>query len=77
LLADKFRINSRGFRDREFAADKGDSYRIVALGESTTMGATIAPDDQMVNVQVSRPEKIAEIEKNHPRFGEKVRLAMA
>ncbi|MCL5099211.1 MAG: hypothetical protein M1608_17075 [Candidatus Omnitrophica bacterium] len=40
------RINSLGFRGREFKRDKGDHYRIVALGESTTMGATIQASDK-------------------------------
>jgi lysophospholipase L1-like esterase len=34
-------INSRGFRDREFNIDKGDAFRIVAMGESTTMDVSI------------------------------------
>jgi lysophospholipase L1-like esterase len=37
-------INSRGFRGREVSLEKGDAYRIVALGESTTFGLTLAPD---------------------------------
>lgn len=38
-------INSLGFRDVEFDLNKGSVYRIVALGESTTMGATILATD--------------------------------
>lgn len=34
----QIRINSLGFRDREFDRDKKDHYRIVTIGESTTMG---------------------------------------
>lgn len=34
-------INSGGFRGPEIAAEKGDAYRIVALGESTTFGITL------------------------------------
>ncbi len=41
-----FSINSRGFRGREIAAEKGDAYRIVALGESTTFGVTLSPEDR-------------------------------
>ncbi|MBI4324967.1 MAG: hypothetical protein HY674_06850 [Chloroflexi bacterium] len=40
----RIRINRLGFRDREFALDKKDRYRIVAIGESTTMGFTIKED---------------------------------
>ena len=39
-------INSQGFRGREFAREKGEAYRIVALGESTTFGVTLYPDDK-------------------------------
>jgi lysophospholipase L1-like esterase len=41
-----FAINSRGFRGREIPAEKGDAYRIVALGESTTFGVTFNPEDR-------------------------------
>lgn len=40
------RINSRGFRGPEIAADKDGRFRIVALGESTTFGSTIHPGDR-------------------------------
>ncbi|HOX55940.1 MAG TPA: GDSL-type esterase/lipase family protein [Verrucomicrobiota bacterium] len=36
-----FVINSRGFRGPEIPAEKGNAYRIVALGESTTFGITL------------------------------------
>jgi len=39
-------VNSRGFRGREIPADKGDAYRIVALGESTTFGVTLNREDR-------------------------------
>jgi len=32
-----FRTNSQGFRDYEFEIDKGDNYRIIALGDSYTL----------------------------------------
>ncbi len=35
------RINSAGFRGPEIAAEKGDRFRIVALGESQTFGPTL------------------------------------
>ena len=40
----QIRINSLGFRDRKFEVEKGHRYRIVALGESTTMGLTLTRD---------------------------------
>lgn len=46
LVASTVVINSRGFRGQEIAADKGNAYRIVALGESTTFGITLAPTDR-------------------------------
>jgi lysophospholipase L1-like esterase len=39
-------INSMGFRGREIPREKGNAYRIVALGESTTFGDTLNPGDQ-------------------------------
>jgi lysophospholipase L1-like esterase len=42
----EYRINSLGLRGDEVAIDKGDSYRILAIGESTTFGATIAATDR-------------------------------
>lgn len=40
----RFRINSRGFRGQELARNKGNTYRIVALGESTTFGIGLTAD---------------------------------
>lgn len=42
----KISINSRGFRGKEFRPEKGDAYRIVALGESTTFGCTLGAADE-------------------------------
>jgi lysophospholipase L1-like esterase len=39
-------INSRGFRGKEFSAEKGDAYRIVTIGESTTFGSTLRANDR-------------------------------
>ena len=39
-------INSLGFRGPEFELAKGNHFRIVAIGESTTFGATIAAGDR-------------------------------
>lgn len=38
------RINSLGFRGREVAPEKGNTYRIVAMGESNTFGFTLTPE---------------------------------
>jgi lysophospholipase L1-like esterase len=40
------KINNRGFRGPDVAEVKGSAYRIVALGESTTFGATINAEDK-------------------------------
>jgi len=42
----EIRINPLGFRGPEIPFDKGSRFRIVALGESTTFGATVEPDDR-------------------------------
>jgi lysophospholipase L1-like esterase len=39
-------INELGFRGPEIERDKGDRFRIVAIGESTTFGLTILPNDR-------------------------------
>jgi lysophospholipase L1-like esterase len=39
-------INSNGFRGKEILAEKGDTYRIVAIGESTTFGVTMNAEDK-------------------------------
>jgi hypothetical protein len=39
-------INSKGFRGREIPAERGQAYRIVALGESTTFGVTMQRSDR-------------------------------
>jgi lysophospholipase L1-like esterase len=48
-------INRKGFRGAEIPDDKGDAYRIVALGESTTFGFTMHPQDR------PWPEVLAEL----------------
>lgn len=39
-------VNRQGFRGKEIAEPKGETYRIFALGESTTFGWTLKPGDQ-------------------------------
>jgi hypothetical protein len=46
LFNSKISINSRGFRGKEIPVEKGDTYRIVTLGESTTFGCTLNKEDR-------------------------------
>lgn len=46
LFDSRIIINRRGFRGAEIAGEKGNTYRIVALGESTTFGCTLHEADQ-------------------------------
>lgn len=46
LFQSRISINRLGFRGREISIDKGKTYRIIALGESTTYGCTLAPSDR-------------------------------
>jgi lysophospholipase L1-like esterase len=39
-------INSQGLRGKEIPVEKRNSYRVLALGESTTFGFTIRPSEQ-------------------------------
>jgi lysophospholipase L1-like esterase len=39
-------INNKGFRGRDIPDERGDTYRIVALGESTTFGMTMKQEDR-------------------------------
>lgn len=61
-------VNALGFRGKEISKDKGDAYRIVALGESTTFGCTLEPQnrpwpevlEQLINERIkpSRPVQV-------------------
>ena len=46
LFDSRVTINSLGFRGEEVVPDKGDAYRIVVLGESTTFGCTLRTHDR-------------------------------
>jgi lysophospholipase L1-like esterase len=46
LFHSRVRVNSKGFRGPEIREPKGDTYRIVALGESTTFGCTLNEGDR-------------------------------
>lgn len=39
-------VNALGFRGREISREKGERFRIVALGESTTFGLTVLATDR-------------------------------
>ncbi|MGO8675901.1 MAG: SGNH/GDSL hydrolase family protein [Limisphaerales bacterium] len=46
LFGSVIHINSKGFRGGEIPAEKGQAYRIVTLGESTTFGCTLRPGEK-------------------------------
>ena len=46
FFQNQIRINNKGFRGKEISNQTGDTYRIVALGESTTFGCTLNADDK-------------------------------
>jgi lysophospholipase L1-like esterase len=46
LFRSSFSIDSKGFRGPEIPPQKGNAYRIVALGESTTFGMTLLPNQK-------------------------------
>lgn len=46
LFQSRIRINHSGFRGAEIREPKGDTFRIVALGESTTFGCTLNANDR-------------------------------
>jgi len=46
LFHSQIEINSQGFRGKEFSSRKNGAFRIVALGESTTFGCTLNPEDR-------------------------------
>jgi lysophospholipase L1-like esterase len=46
LAESQIRINKHGFRGEDFEVEKGSIFRIVAIGESTTFGCTLAAGDR-------------------------------
>ena len=75
-------INSRGFRGREVALEKGGTYRIVALGESTTFGFTLTPEhkpwpellDQLIQQRLVSSRRIEVINAGLPHHNLKDNL---
>ena len=64
----KISINHLGFRGPEIDLEKGEAYRIVALGESTTFGHTLRADDvpwpellQQLIVQRLKPDRPVQV----------------
>ena len=65
-------INSRGFRGAEFPYSKEGAYRItVAVGESTTFGMTITPEDK------PWPELLEQLIRQHFKTGRPVQVINA
>ncbi len=46
FFGSEVRINALGFRGPEISREKGGAFRIVALGESSTFGVTLTPQDR-------------------------------
>ncbi len=64
-------VNSLGFRGKEFPREKGNAYRIVALGESTTFGITLTPGDQ------TWPELLEQMIRQRLKLGRPVQIINA
>jgi lysophospholipase L1-like esterase len=46
LFECRIAIDNKGFRGKDIPRNKGQTYRIVAIGGSTTFGCTLAPGDK-------------------------------
>jgi hypothetical protein len=76
-------INSDGFRGPEIAKPKGDVFRIVALGESTTFGTTLTPEHkpwpeclaQIIRDRLKPPRPVEVINAGVPSFSLEDNLA--
>ena len=70
-------LNSLGFRGAELAQPKGNTYRIVALGESTTFGSTVNAGDkpwpellqQMIRERLKPSRPVEVVNAGTPSFG--------
>jgi hypothetical protein len=55
----RIEINSRGYRDREYALGKRDALRIVGLGDSFTFGSGVEePEIYLSRLETLLPEKL-------------------
>lgn len=76
LFQSRFQINSLGFRGKEIPKAKGNAYRIVALGESTTFGIGLLPDyrpwpellEQMIRQRINPARPVEVINAGIPGF---------
>jgi lysophospholipase L1-like esterase len=76
MFESKIRINQLGFRGPEIPREKGNAYRIVTLGESTTFGHTMYAEDrpwprvleQIITNQLSPPRPIQVINAGIPSY---------
>ena len=62
------RINNLGFRGPDLARDKGDAFRIVALGESQTFGPTLRDDEK------PWPELLQDLFDRHASCGRRIEV---
>ncbi|HEY1782775.1 MAG TPA: acyltransferase family protein [Roseiarcus sp.] len=65
------RINNLGFRGPDMAYDKGDAFRIVALGESQTFGPTLRDGEK------PWPELLQDLFDRHASCGRKIEVLNA
>jgi peptidoglycan/LPS O-acetylase OafA/YrhL len=65
------RINSLGFRGPDLPRDKGDAFRIVALGESQTFGPTLRDGEK------PWPELLQDLFDQHVSCGRKIEVVNA
>ncbi len=65
------RINNLGFRGPDLARDKGDAFRIVALGESQTFGPTLHDGEK------PWPELLQDLFDQHASCGHRVQVINA
>jgi lysophospholipase L1-like esterase len=76
-------INHKGFRGPEVSDDKGNTYRIVALGASTTFGLGLNADDrpwselleQMIRERLKLPHNVEVINAGVPAYDVKNNVA--
>ena len=64
-------INNLGFRGPDMARDKGDAFRIVALGESQTFGPTLRDGEK------PWPELLQDLFDQHASCGRKIEVINA
>ena len=76
LFKSPISINSKGFRGKEITEPKGNTFRIVALGESTTYGCTLLAEDrpwpevleQIIHERLKPPRPVEVINAGVPAY---------